>query len=214
MKASFRGSYDADDSDSTGSVVVNAGGINLRASITGDTLINVPSLNGLTISVENPGFFNIDYKVLKKDVRFQFVNRVRVNGKPLNFMYSHSLIENTTSLDGTLLIDSNHKISANYGFKEHDCKVKYTYVHGGVMTIEPRYDFADNSWDLAVSRWLHDDSVVTGSYQFSTRVLAMDYKTKSFANGSLKVTTSYLSIQKKKLFDEMRVPFAYPRPWN
>ncbi|KAK9061993.1 hypothetical protein SSX86_019177 [Deinandra increscens subsp. villosa] len=201
MKASFRGSYNADDSDATGSVVVNtgAGGINLRASMTGDTFINGPSLNGLTLSLENPGFFNVDYNVPKKDVRFQFMNSVSFHGKPLNFTYSHSLAENTTSLDGTLLIDSNNKISANYGFKPRDCKAKYTYLHGCVMTFEPQYDFADDSWDIAVSRRLHDDSVVRASYQSSTRVLGMDYKTKSFGNGIVKVSASVNLAEEKKI---------------
>ncbi|KAI3794218.1 hypothetical protein L1987_36847 [Smallanthus sonchifolius] len=199
MKASFRGSYDADDSDAAGSFVINTGGINLRASMTRDTFINGPSLNGLTLSVENPGLFNVDYNVPKKDVRFQFMNSVRVNGKPLNFTYTHSLVENRTALDGTLLLDSNNKISANYGFEPRECKVKYTYIHGGVMTVEPCYDFGDNSWDLAVSRRLHDDSVVRASYQSSTRVLGMDYRTKSFDNGSVKVSASINLAEEKKI---------------
>ncbi|KAI3798892.1 hypothetical protein L1987_34176 [Smallanthus sonchifolius] len=198
LKASFRGSYDADDSDAAASFVINTGGINLRASMSRDTFINGP-LNGLTLSVENPGIFIVDYNVPKKDVRFQFMNSVRVNGKPLNFTYTHSLVENRTALDGTLLLDSNNKFSANYGFEPRDCKVKYTYIHGCVMTVEPRYDFGDNSWDLAVSRRLHDDSVVRASYQSSTRVLGMDYRTKSFANGSFKVSASINLAEEKKI---------------
>ncbi|XP_076897813.1 outer envelope pore protein 24B, chloroplastic-like [Bidens hawaiensis] len=202
MKASFRGSYDADNSDATGSVVVNAGGINLRASITGDSLINGPSslnLNGLTLSVENPGSFTVDYNVPKKDVRFQFMNNMMINRKPLNFTYTHSVAENKTLLDGTLLLDSNNKVSASYGFKPRDCKVKYSYVYGCSTTVEPRYDFADNSWDLVVSRRLPDDSVVRGSYKSSTKDLGVDYRTKSFANGSFKVSPSVNLADEKKI---------------
>ncbi|KAK1410410.1 hypothetical protein QVD17_36947 [Tagetes erecta] len=199
MKASFRGSYDADNSDATASVVLTTGDINLRASIAGDAFINAPSLNGLTLSLENPGSFNIDYNVPKKDVRFQFMNSFRVNGKPLNFTYTHSLIGNSTALDGTLLLDSNNKVSVNYGFEPRDCKVKYSYVHGCLTTIEPSYDFGDNSWDLALSRRLQDDSVVRASYRSSTRVLGMDFRTKSFASGRFKVSASVNLAEEKKI---------------
>ncbi|KAI3519270.1 hypothetical protein L1887_08299 [Cichorium endivia] len=198
MKASFRGSYDADNSDATGSVVVNAGGINIRASVTGDTFVNGPLLNGLTLSLENPGFFIVDYNVPKKGVRFQFMNTVKFNEKPLNLTYSHSLLENQTALDGTLLLDSSHKVSANYKFESGSCKAKYTYVHGGVMTVEPCYDFAENSWDVAVSRRINDDSVVRASYQSSTRVLGLDWRRNSFNNGSIKVSASVNLAEEKK----------------
>lgn len=112
---------------------------------------------------------------------------VRVNGKPLNLTYTHSLVEKRTELAGTLSLDCNHKVSANYGFDSGDCKMKYSYVHGGVMTIEPQYDFADKSWELAVSRRINDDSVVRGSYQSATSVLGLDLSKNSFASGGFKV---------------------------
>ncbi|KAL4577622.1 hypothetical protein LXL04_013732 [Taraxacum kok-saghyz] len=199
MKASFRGSYDANNSDATGSFVVNAGGINLRASITGDTFVNRPLLNGLTLSVESPGSFVADYNVPKKDVRFQFMNTVKVNDKPLNMTYTHSLVENRIALDGTLALDSNHKVSANYGFESGNCKLKYTYVHGGAMTIEPCYDFAENSWDVALSKRVDDDSVVRASYKSSTRVLGLDWRRNFFPNGSIKVSTSVNLSEEKKI---------------
>ncbi|KAJ0703458.1 putative outer envelope pore protein [Helianthus annuus] len=199
MKASFRGSYDADSSDATGSVAFNAGALNLRASVTGDTLTNTPSLNNLTLSVENPGLFNIDYNLPKKDVKFQFMNSVRVNDKPLNFTYTHSVAENRTVLDGTLMLDSNHKVSVNYGFQPRDCKVKYSLGCGCETTVEPSYDFGDNSWDLAVSRRLYDGSVVRGSYRSSTKVLGMDFRTKAAAGGSFKVTASVNLAEEKKI---------------
>ncbi|KAJ9540859.1 hypothetical protein OSB04_027365 [Centaurea solstitialis] len=192
IKASFRGGYDADHSDASATVVVNTGGgINLRASTTGDTFVNGPSLNGVTLSLENPGFFNVDYNVQKKDVRFQFMNTVCVNEKPLHLTYTHSLADDRTALDGTLFLDSSHKVSANYGVESGNCKVKYSYAHGGVMTIEPCYDFAENSWDLAVSRRIYDGSVVRGSYNSSTRVLGVDWKMNSFTSGNIKVTSEF-----------------------
>lgn len=67
MKASVTGSYDGDNSDAKGSVVLNAGDINFRASITGiNTFVNKPSFHGVTLSVENPGSFSVNYNVPKK----------------------------------------------------------------------------------------------------------------------------------------------------
>lgn len=136
------------------------------------------------------------------------MNSLSVNGKPLSFTYTHSLIGNSTALDGTLLLDSNNKVSVNYGFEPRDCKVKYSYVHGCVTTVEPSYDFGDNSWDLAVSRRLKDDSVVRASYRSCTRDLGMDFRTKSFDSGSFKVKI-FLIVGLFELFDEMYVTFRF-----
>ncbi|GJS75443.1 outer envelope pore protein 24, chloroplastic-like protein [Tanacetum coccineum] len=198
MKATFKGSYDPDNSDATGSVVLNAGNINLRASVTNDTFVNGPSINGLTLSLESPGSFTVDYNLPKKDVRFQFMNTVRVSGRPLNLSYSHSVFGKQTKLDSVLMLDENNKVSANYGFESGNCEVKYSYVHGGVMTFEPRYDFGDKSWDLALSRRISDDSVVRGSYRSSTKVLGLDLTKSSFANGSFKVSASVNLAEEKK----------------
>ncbi|KAI3516256.1 hypothetical protein L1887_15167 [Cichorium endivia] len=84
------------------------------------------------------------------------------------------MVENQTALDGTLLLDSNQKVSASYKFESGSCKAMYTYVHGGVMTIESCHDFPENSWDVAVSRRINDDNVVRASYQSSTRVLGLE----------------------------------------
>ena len=51
-----------------------------------------------------------------KDVRFEFMNTVRVMERPLNLTYTHWKGENRTALDGTFLIDSANKVSACYGF--------------------------------------------------------------------------------------------------
>ncbi|MFS7913070.1 putative outer envelope pore protein [Helianthus anomalus] len=148
MKASFKGSYDADNSDATGFVAFNVGALNLRASVTGETLTNTQSLNNLTLSVKNRGLFKIYYNLPKKDLKFQFMNNVRVKDEPLNFTHMHSVAENRTVLDSTFMLDSNHRVSVNYGFQPRDCNVKYSLGCGRETTVEPSYDFWDNSWDL------------------------------------------------------------------
>lgn len=66
MKASLKGRYTNDKSTAVVSLSANAGDIKLRASMTDATFIKGPSLNGLTLAVEKPGFFIIDYDVPKK----------------------------------------------------------------------------------------------------------------------------------------------------
>ncbi|KAA8537647.1 hypothetical protein F0562_027255 [Nyssa sinensis] len=149
MKASLKSRYDTDKSAAGVTLAVNAGDVKLRASMTDATIVKGPSLNGLALAVEKPGFFIIDYNVPKKDFRFQFMNTIRLSKKPLNLTYIHSSGDNRTILDGTLAFDSVNKVSANHVIGSRNCKLKYTYVHEGITTFEPSYDLAKNSWDFA-----------------------------------------------------------------
>ncbi|XP_061353376.1 outer envelope pore protein 24, chloroplastic-like isoform X2 [Gastrolobium bilobum] len=124
MKAAFKGKYDIDNNGgAAATMAVNAGDVKLRASITDATFINGPSLTGLALAVEKPGSFILDYNVPKKDFRFQFMNTVRVAEKPLNFTYMHSRGDNRTILDGTLVLDTANKVSANYASYQTSSKV-------------------------------------------------------------------------------------------
>lgn len=66
MKASLKGRYETDKSSAAATLALNAGDIKLRASMTDATVVKGPSLNGLVLAVEKPGFFIIDYNVPKK----------------------------------------------------------------------------------------------------------------------------------------------------
>ena len=66
MKASFKGRYEIDKSSAAATVVVKAGDVRFRASLTDATVVKGPCLNGLALAVEKPGFFIIDYNVPKK----------------------------------------------------------------------------------------------------------------------------------------------------
>ncbi|EOA39408.1 hypothetical protein CARUB_v10012500mg [Capsella rubella] len=68
MKASFKGKFDVDKSSGTASLAFNAGNVKLRATMTDAALVVGPSLNGLFLAVEKPGFFIIDYNVPKKNL--------------------------------------------------------------------------------------------------------------------------------------------------
>ncbi|KAF7817567.1 outer envelope pore protein 24, chloroplastic-like [Senna tora] len=115
MKAALKGRYDIDkNGGAAATLAVNAGDVKLRASIADATVVNGPSLTGLALAVEKPGSFIVDYNVPKKDLRFQFMNTVRIAEKPLNLTYMHSRGDNRTILDGTLIFDSSNRVSANH----------------------------------------------------------------------------------------------------
>ncbi|KAB2619642.1 outer envelope pore protein 24B [Pyrus ussuriensis x Pyrus communis] len=157
MKASLKGKYETDKSGAAANVAFFASDVKFRASLTDATFAAGPSLNGLVLAVEKPGSFIVDYNVPKQDLRFQFMNSVRVVGKPLNLNYIHMRGDNRTILDGTLVLDSANKVSANHVLGSRNGKFKYSYLHGGATTFEPSYDLAKNSWDFAVAQRVYDD---------------------------------------------------------
>ncbi|KAF9669737.1 hypothetical protein SADUNF_Sadunf14G0138300 [Salix dunnii] len=199
MKASLRAKYDNDRSSAAATVAFNAGDVKLRASITDATVVNGPSLNGMSLAVEKPGFFIIDYNVPKKDIRFQFMSSVKVADKPLNLTYIHSRTDKRTILDGTLVVDSENKISANYMLGTENCKLKYTYVLGGLTTFEPCYDLAKNSWNFAVSRKVYGDDVFRAMYQTSSKTLGLEWLRNSKLNGNFKVLASINLAEESKM---------------
>lgn len=126
-------------------------------------------------------------RCVEQDFRFQFMNTVRVAEKPLKLTYIHSRGDNRTILDGTLVFDSANKVSANHALGSKNCKLKYTYLHGGVTTFEPCYDLAKNSWDFAVARKVYGEDVLRASYQTSSQVLGLEWSRNSKQIGSFKV---------------------------
>lgn len=137
------------------------------------------------------------------------MNTVRVLDKQLNLTYTHARGDNRTALDGTLVLGSANKLSANYAFDSGNAKLKYSYVHGGLTTFEPCYDFAKNSWDFAVSQRVDDGDVLRASYQTSSRVLGLDWLKSSMSNGSFKVSASV------NLAEESKVPkITAESTWN
>ncbi|ESQ30948.1 hypothetical protein EUTSA_v10012286mg, partial [Eutrema salsugineum] len=133
MKASVEGNFDVDKSSGAASLFFNASNVKLRTTMTDATIIAGPSLNGLSLVVEEPDFFIIDYNVPKK--------------KLLNLTYIHSR-DNRTIVDGSLVTDPTNKLSANYMVSTKNCKLVYTYAHGGIATFEQCYDLGKNPWDF------------------------------------------------------------------
>ncbi|TYG63219.1 hypothetical protein ES288_D06G011400v1 [Gossypium darwinii] len=192
MKASLKGRYANEKNTAGATLVVNAGDVKLRASMSDATFVDGPSLNGLTLAVEKPGFFIVDYDVPKKDFRFQFMNTVRVAEMPLKLTYSHSRGDNRTAVEGAFMFDSANTVSANYVLGTRNCKLKYSYVHGGDTTFEQCYDWGKMAWDFAISRRVYDD-VFKATYQTSNSDLAFEWSRNSKFNGTFKIS-AYMNL--------------------
>ncbi|XP_073294192.1 outer envelope pore protein 24B, chloroplastic-like [Primulina huaijiensis] len=198
MKTSFKARYEPDKASAAVTVTVNAGDFKLRASMTDATVVNGPCLNGLALALEKPGFFIVDYNVPKNDIRFQFMNTIRVAEKPLNLTYIHSKCDERTILDGCLVIDSVNKVSANHVLGTGNAKLKYTYLHGGLTTFEPSYDLGKNAWDFAISRRVYGDDVFRATYQTSSKNLGLEWSRSSKLNGSFKISASVNLAEERK----------------
>uniref|UniRef100_A0A7N0TQL0 Uncharacterized protein n=1 Tax=Kalanchoe fedtschenkoi TaxID=63787 RepID=A0A7N0TQL0_KALFE len=210
MKASLKTRYDLDKNAGAATVGFGVGDVKLRATLTDATVVKGPSMNGLALAVEKPGFFIVDYNVPKKDFRFQFMSSVKVLQKPLNLTYIHGVGDNRTIVDGTLVIDSANKVAVNHMLgSSKNGKVKYTYVHKGLTTFEPSYDLGKNTWDFAMARKVYDDDVVRATYQPSSKTLGLEWSRNSKTNGVFKITAAF------DLANELKTPKVVAEStWN
>ncbi|XP_049384998.1 outer envelope pore protein 24, chloroplastic-like [Solanum stenotomum] len=198
ISTTIRGRYEGGVREAVTTVTVHGGAVKLNGNVTEATFVNGSSLEGLSFSLEKPGSFLIDFDVPKQDVRFQFMNKMRVMEKPLNFTYTHWRGDNRTVVDGTLAIDSSNKLSANYGFDSGNCKLGYSYVHKGLTTFEPSYDFAKNSWDVSLSQRVDEDNVVKASYQSASKVLGLEWCKNPSSSGGFKISASVNLAEESK----------------
>ncbi|KAH7665461.1 hypothetical protein IHE45_13G035200 [Dioscorea alata] len=204
MKATVKGRYESQKSSSAATVSFTTGDLRLKASITDATLLNAPSLDGLALSIEKPSAFLVDFNIPKKDVRFQFMNTVRVMEKPISLTYTHARGDNRTALDGSMTFDPANKVSVNYVFGSGNCRVKYAYAHGELRrtVFEQCYDFSKSAWDFAVSRKFEDGDSVKATYQTSAKLLGVEWNRDSKINGSFKISAS-MNLAEKNMVPKL-----------
>ncbi|XP_031494115.1 outer envelope pore protein 24A, chloroplastic [Nymphaea colorata] len=210
MKAAVKGKYESHGRPASATLAVNVSNVKLKATVTDATFISGPSFNGLSLSVEKPGAFIIDYDVPRKDARFQFMNSIRVFEKPLNLTYIHARGSGFTTLEGSLVFDPANKLSTNYVFGSGHCKAKYTFSHGGgVRTFEPCYDLMNNTWDFAASHKVFGGDVIKASYHTPKKLVGLEWSRDSKEMGSFKIFTSF------SLADELKFPkIVAETTWN
>ncbi|XP_042449772.1 outer envelope pore protein 24A, chloroplastic-like [Zingiber officinale] len=191
MKATFKGRYEANkNATAVATLAVNAGDVRVKASMADSTFIRGPSLNGLAFSVEKPGAFILDYNLPTNDVRFQFMNSVRLKEKTVNLTYIHALGSNRTTLDGSVVFDPSNKVNVSYTFgKPSACKIKYVYAHGELRrtVLEPCYDVSKNAWDFALTRKFEGGDSLKATYHTTTSDLGLEWGRDSKDGGSFKI---------------------------
>ncbi|KAM0950411.1 putative outer envelope pore protein [Dioscorea sansibarensis] len=199
MKATVKGRYELEKSSAAAIISIPAGDLQLKTSLTDATLFNGPSLHGLVLSVEKPSYFALHYDVPKKDVRFQFMNTVRIFEKPINLTYTHARGDNRTTLDGSLAVDPANKVSVNYEFGSGNCRVKYAYAHGELRrtVFEPSYDVSKNAWDFAVSNKFEGGDSIKATYHTTSKLLGLEWNRDSSINGSFKISASMNLAEQK-----------------
>ncbi|KAK8643054.1 hypothetical protein V6N13_012370 [Hibiscus sabdariffa] len=121
---------------------------------------------------------------------FPLRNTFKLAKNPLELTYGRKRGDKRTVYDGALVFDSGSKVSASYMLGTRNCKLKYSYLHGGVTTLEPCYDLGKNVWDFAISRRLYDN-VFKATYQTWSKNLALEWFRNRVFNGTFKFITIY-----------------------
>eukprot|EP00252_Welwitschia_mirabilis_P017141 TRINITY_DN38041_c0_g1_i1.p1 TRINITY_DN38041_c0_g1~~TRINITY_DN38041_c0_g1_i1.p1 ORF type:complete len:214 (+),score=19.37 TRINITY_DN38041_c0_g1_i1:303-944(+) len=209
-KASLKGSYDASAQTAALTVSVAAGDLKLKGTCSGSTFVKGLSAGGLSVGVEKPGFFIVDYDIPNKAPRFQFMSSANVGGKQLKMTYLHAQSANATVLDTSLVFDPSNKVSVKYNFPNSSAQLKYSYFHGtGGMTFEPAYDLGSKTWNFSVQKSYGDDSV-KASYDTSKKIMGLEWSRNSKTSGSFKVSASVgvpSDTMKPKLIAERTLDF-------
>ncbi|KAL4332853.1 hypothetical protein GQ457_07G016910 [Hibiscus cannabinus] len=193
---SFVGEANGNKKGLSATLAANPGDLKLRASFSDTNFTDGSTLNldDLLISVEKPGSFLIDFDITEKDVQFRFMDAFKVEGKQVNWMYTHMRNNRRTILDATLMFDRASKLSVSHELGSVNCKLKYSYVHKGLTTFEPCYDSEKKSWDLAVSRRILGGDLIKANYETSSQVLGVEWSNSSllYEDGkSVKVSASF-----------------------
>ncbi|MBA0775691.1 hypothetical protein Gotri_010807 [Gossypium trilobum] len=115
------------------------------------------------------------------------MNTFRFAKNPLKLSYGRKRGDKRTVVDGALVFDSGSQVSASYMVGTRNCKLKYSYLHGGVTTLEPCYDLGKNVWDFAISRRLYDN-VFKATYQTWSKNLALEWLRNHVFNGTFKMS--------------------------
>ncbi|KAJ7528862.1 hypothetical protein O6H91_15G023500 [Diphasiastrum complanatum] len=186
-KTSFKAKYDTHSQSLAGTLTVGAGELKLKATCTDATFVNGSNLKGLSLGIEKPGFFMFDYDVPSNAPRFQFMSSAHVVGKQLKLTYIHSQKHDATFLEAALALDARNKLTTKYSFTSEKAHLKYSYTHGGNTTLEPAYDFSNNSWSFGISQKITADNIVKMSFDDHRKTMAVEWNREPKSGGPLKI---------------------------
>ncbi|KAL0325725.1 UNVERIFIED_CONTAM: Outer envelope pore protein 24, chloroplastic [Sesamum radiatum] len=199
MQASFTALCKPEKAAAAATVSFKVREFKLRASISDVVVVDGPSVNDISLGLEKPGCFIVEFNVPKKNYEFKFLHGLKLGGKPLNLSFTHTKSDamegnGRTMLDGDLVIDSANKVSVNHVPEAGIMKFGYAYEHRGLTTFQPSYDLVKNSWELAVSHRVRGDDVIRATYEASSKTLGVEWSQGSKPNGSIKVSTVIISL--------------------
>ncbi|GAB2224874.1 hypothetical protein Droror1_Dr00005652 [Drosera rotundifolia] len=95
-------------------------------------------------------------------------------------------------VEGTVVIEEANKVSASHTLGQGvNGRLRYSYVHGGVVAFEPCYDLGKNAWDLGVSGKVFGNNVARVSYHTVNRNLGLEWVKNSNVGGCFKVSAIF-----------------------
>ncbi|KAL8123821.1 outer envelope pore protein 24B, chloroplastic-like [Apium graveolens] len=198
--ASITTRYDAltKQTYAAGALAFDNSDLNLAAAVADTSSLLSSGVSLKSLALEKSDAFSLEYNVSDRDFRFQFFNSFKVMKKPVHLRYAHARAHNYTSLGGKLELNSDNAVSGRYDFGSGNSKIKYSYSHKGLTTVEPGYNFASKAWKLALSQKFNGGDVVKASYKSDNKVLGVDFL-KNSGDGNFKVSAS-LNLAEKLTF--------------
>ncbi|URE09194.1 hypothetical protein MUK42_22378 [Musa troglodytarum] len=208
MKATLTGKYETDKEDGKASTILsistNVGDAKLKASVTNALVVNTAHYSPpkFSFTLEKPGSFSVVYSRKHDanpqsddpaDVKFKFMNAIRVMEKTVELDYTHDMREKKTAAEGSVALNPRNKVSVSHVLGTRDCKVKYKYEHGERrrMVVEPSYEVAANAWGLDVSSKFEGGDAVKASYRAAAKTVELEWSRASTVNGTFKISSSF-----------------------
>lgn len=196
-KATLKARYEPSAQAASATLSVGVGDLKLKAACTDRTLEDGLSLAGVSLGVEKPGLFIMDYDLPKQAARFQFMNSAKIYGRQLKLTYIHPQKANATILESTLAFDPANKLTGKYSFHSGKGSLKYSFVHSSGVTLEPAYDFQSEAWSFAASQKFAGENTLKASYETSKKVVGLEWIRESKETGYFKITCTVNANENK-----------------
>ncbi|EFJ25035.1 hypothetical protein SELMODRAFT_100718 [Selaginella moellendorffii] len=166
------------------SVRLGVDDLQLRASCSDRTFVRSAGLKGLTVGVEKPGSFVLEYDVHEAVPRFQFSGVGRLLNKDVQVSYTHQpKTRDALVVDGILIANPANKLHGRMIFPTNKGHVKMCYVHNGHTSIEPGVEFPSRAWNLGIAHKFPGNHNVKATYDHMVKTVGLAWS-RDPENGS------------------------------
>ncbi|RRT66448.1 hypothetical protein BHE74_00054329 [Ensete ventricosum] len=220
MKATLTGKYETDKDGGKASTILsvntNVGDAKLKASVTNALVVNTASYSPtkLSFTLEKPDSFSVVYSSKHDanlrsddppDVKFKFMNAIKVMEKTVELQYTHELRDKKTAVEGSVALNPRNKVAVSHVLGSRDYKVQYKYEHGERRrtVVEPSYEVAANAWGLDVSSKFEGGDAVKASYRTAAKTVELEWSRNSKVNGTFKVRVLHGPSSQATLLDHI-----------